>query len=94
VEQLIEVTQVHINDAIRGIQVGTSLNPVALALTEAVGLPMSVHGNTAEPTYQRFERRIRLPKGCVDWITEFDKGHKVQPFSFTIGEDTTNRQGG
>ena len=75
---IVNVTQQCINEGEKG---NPNNCPVALAIQKE-GLMCSVH-----PEDVRFDHYgpVDLPQDSIDWITSFDDGQEVEPFSFVVG---------
>lgn len=74
----ISVTKKHIRN---GEPSMPDLCPVALALGEALGETVYVVGDL----YRREDGPyVELPKKVQNFVTAFDSGVKVQPFTFSI----------
>jgi hypothetical protein len=81
----IEVTQ---EDIDRGIPFSHTSCPIACAVQRTFGQPCWVYTHrmavfTGLPDVSRYA----LSGECVDFIARFDAGKKVEPFSFTVGEE-------
>lgn len=74
----ITVTEEHIR---RGRRRACSACPLALAISEAVGMRMEVG---VLSTWCDPAKLITLPEEAQEFIDRFDRGRKVHPFSFEL----------
>lgn len=77
----IQVTQ---EDIERGLRGDCAFCPIALSMRRSTGEFWAVTGRAATPYAGHWTDSVTLPQECEGFISAFDKGYVVSPFSFSI----------